>query len=82
VPSRSDFSPLLAARLNLGLLAFQRRQLKAALDEYQQALREQPTSAVAWNGVGLVLMELRRYEDARNAFGRAVDADPLRGGPL
>jgi tetratricopeptide (TPR) repeat protein len=39
-------------------------------------LREQPTSAVAWNGVGLVLMELRRYEDARNAFGRAVDADP------
>jgi tetratricopeptide (TPR) repeat protein len=25
--------------------------------------------------VGLVLMELRRYEDARNAFGRAVDAD-------
>ena len=33
-------------------------------------------SAVAWNGVGLVLMELRRFEDARNAFGRAVDADP------
>ena len=31
---------------------------------------------MAWNGVGLVLMELRRYEDARNAFGRAVDADP------
>ena len=40
------------------------------------ALAEQPASAVAWNGVGLVLMELRRYEDARNAFGRAVDADP------
>ena len=37
---------------------------------------DQPASAVAWNGVGLVLMELRRYEDARNAFGRAVDADP------
>jgi tetratricopeptide (TPR) repeat protein len=46
-----------------------------ALEEYQQALAEQPGSAVAWNGVGLVLMELRRYEDARNAFGRAVDAD-------
>ncbi|HEU5170556.1 MAG TPA: tetratricopeptide repeat protein, partial [Gemmatimonadales bacterium] len=26
--------------------------------------------------VGLVLMELSRYEEARNAFGRAVDADP------
>jgi Flp pilus assembly protein TadD len=31
---------------------------------------------VAWNGVGLVLMELGAIEDARNAFGRAVDADP------
>ena len=67
--------PLLAARLNLGLLSFQRRQFRTALEEYQQALAEQPASAVAWNGVGLVLMELRRYEDARNAFGRAVDAD-------
>ncbi|HEU4682383.1 MAG TPA: tetratricopeptide repeat protein, partial [Gemmatimonadales bacterium] len=28
-----------------------------------------------WNGVGLAFMELQRYEDARNAFGRAVDAD-------
>ena len=45
--------------------------------------REQPASAVAWNGVGLVLMELRRFEDARNAFGRAVDADPgIRRGAL
>jgi tetratricopeptide (TPR) repeat protein len=31
---------------------------------------------VGWNGVGLVLMELKRLEDARNAFGRAVDVDP------
>ena len=35
---------------------------------------------MAWNGVGLVLMELRRFEDARNAFGRAVDADPNMAG--
>ena len=67
--------PLLAARLNLGLLLLQRRQFKQSLEEYQRALAEQPGSAVGWNGVGLVLMELRRYEDARNAFGRAVDAD-------
>src|SRR3954468_15419176 len=68
--------PLFAARLNLGLLFLQRHQLRAALDEYQSALGSQSGSAVAWNGVGLVLMELRRFEDARNAFGRAVDADP------
>ena len=72
--------PLLAARLNLGLLFLQRHQLRAALDEYQGALAEQSGSAVAWNGVGLVLMELRRFEDARNAFGRAVDADSAMAG--
>jgi tetratricopeptide (TPR) repeat protein len=72
--------PLFAARLNLGLLFLQRHQLRAALEEYQGALAEQSGSAVAWNGVGLVLMELRRFEDARNAFGRAVDADPAMAG--
>jgi tetratricopeptide (TPR) repeat protein len=35
-----------------------------------------PESAVAWNGVGMVLVELQRYGDARNAFARAVEADP------
>jgi Tetratricopeptide repeat. len=73
-------APLFAARLNLALLLLQRHQLRAALDEYQGALAEQSGSAVAWNGVGLVLMELRRFEDARNAFGRAVDADPAMAG--
>jgi cellulose synthase operon protein C len=73
-------APLFTARLNLGLLLLQRRQLRPALDEYQGALAEQGGSAVAWNGVGLVLMELRRFEDARNAFGRAVDADPAMAG--
>ena len=29
-----------------------------------------------WNGIGLVLMELQRYADAKNAFARAVDAAP------
>src|SRR6185312_5913279 len=72
--------PLFAGRLNLGLLFLQRRQLRAALEEYQGALAEQGGSAVAWNGVGLVLMELRRFEDARNAFGRAVDADSAMAG--
>ena len=67
--------PLFAARLNLALLLFQRRQNKAALDEYQRALTEQPSSSIGWNGIGLVLVELKRFEDARNAFGRAVDAD-------
>ena len=31
---------------------------------------------MAWNGVGLVLAELRKFEDARNAFARAIQARP------
>ena len=31
---------------------------------------------MAWNGVGLVLAELKKFEDARNAFARAIQARP------
>jgi tetratricopeptide (TPR) repeat protein len=34
---------------------------------------EQP---VAWNGIGVVLAELRKFEEARTAFARAIQADP------
>jgi Flp pilus assembly protein TadD len=43
--------PLLAARLNLGLLSFQRRQFRTALEEYQQAWPSSPPApspGTAW----------------------------------
>jgi len=40
-----------------------------------KALDVTPGSSVAWNGIGLVLVELKRFADARNAFARAVEAD-------
>src|SRR5581483_7690094 len=43
---------------------------------YREVLAAAPGSAAAWNGVGLVLTELRRFADARTAFSRAIDADP------
>src|SRR5581483_10559992 len=36
----------------------------------------EPEHPVAWNGIGLVLTELRKFEDARNAFARAIQARP------
>src|SRR6185503_11275471 len=36
----------------------------------------EPEQPVAWNGVGLVLVELKKLEDARNAYGRAIQAKP------
>ena len=35
-----------------------------------------PEQPVAWNGVGLVLADLRKFEEARNAFARAIQARP------
>jgi tetratricopeptide (TPR) repeat protein len=65
----------LTIRLNLALLHFQRHELQPALEGYRAALAEDPRCAVGWNGVGLVLMELRRYAEARTAFQRAVEAE-------
>lgn len=62
-------------RLNLALLHFQRHELQPSLEGYRAALAEEPRNAVAWNGVGLVLMELKRYAEARTAFQRAVEAE-------
>jgi tetratricopeptide (TPR) repeat protein len=31
---------------------------------------------VAWNGIGLILVDLEKYADARNAFARAIQANP------
>ena len=39
-------------------------------------LQTAPEDPAAWNGVGLVLSELRKFEDARNAFARAIQAKP------
>lgn len=70
-------TPPLAARLNLALFRFNRGEMQPSLEGYRSVLAVEPAHSVAWNGVGLVLMELRRYEDARNAFGRAVEADAV-----
>jgi Flp pilus assembly protein TadD len=50
--------------------------LHFALQVYQQTLTTDQKSALTWNGLGLVLLELGRAEDARNAFARAVENGP------
>jgi tetratricopeptide (TPR) repeat protein len=65
----------ITVRLNLALLHFQRHELQFALEGYRAALTAEPHNAVAWNGVGLVMMELKRYTEARTAFQRAIEAE-------
>ncbi len=62
-------------QLNLGLLLFKLRRFQLALETYRKVLERNPVAG-AWNGIGLVLNELGRPKDARNAFARAVETDP------
>src|SRR5205814_4828429 len=59
------------ARLNQALLLYRERRLQLALETYRVVLGTDAEQPVAWNGIGLVLVDLRRFEDARAAFARA-----------
>lgn len=66
---------LTAARLNLALAHARSGDGGAALAAYQDVLASEPDNAIAWNGVGLMLMEGQRLTEARTAFQRAIEAD-------
>jgi tetratricopeptide (TPR) repeat protein len=55
---------------------FKGKRLQLALEAFRQVLAVQPEQPVAWNGIGLVLADLKKFDDARHAFARAVDARP------
>lgn len=51
-------------------------QLPRALREFQFVIRTNPESARGHNGVGLVLMQLKNYDEAVLAFDRALALEP------
>jgi tetratricopeptide (TPR) repeat protein len=68
------------AGLNRALLLASESRRDAALEAYHAVLRHDPPQplvrAAAWNGAGAVLSSTRRFEEARAAFARAIDAQP------
>lgn len=65
------------ARLNQALLLYKGRRLQQAIEEYRAVLSAgDDANPVAWNGIGLVLADLGRHEEARTAFARAIQARP------
>ena len=51
---------------------------EAALAHYKQALAGKPDFADAWNNMGAVLAEQGDLDAAREAYQKAVEADPTR----
>ena len=48
----------------------------AALDAYRQALETDPSSAAAWNNVGIICTRIGRFDEALQALEQARDLDP------
>ncbi|MBI4010908.1 MAG: tetratricopeptide repeat protein [Candidatus Rokubacteria bacterium] len=51
-------------------------QLPRALREFQFIITTNPESALGHNGVGLALLQLKNYDEAVAAFGRALALEP------
>jgi tetratricopeptide (TPR) repeat protein len=68
------------ARLNQALLLYKERRLQQAIEAYQATLGQanagDEVKSVAWNGIGLVLSDLKQFGEARNAFARAIQLRP------
>jgi tetratricopeptide (TPR) repeat protein len=65
------------AHYNLGN-SLRKTDYKAAIAHYKQALAGKPDLADAWNNLGVALVEQGDLDGAREAYQKAVEADPTR----
>jgi len=71
--------PTDAEALNVkGMNLVRTRQLRAALECFDQAVKLNPNHSRAWHNIGMSLMGLRESsEEASHCFQRAIEIDPL-----
>jgi len=58
-----------------GIQAAQREENAEAEEQYRQAIKLSPRSSLAWYNLGLLYMEQRNWQKARDAFTQALDGD-------
>src|SRR5262249_44135522 len=58
------------------LLATDRDDLEAALRDFREALRRDPTMFDAWQDLGLVLIKLKRWQEAVDTFAELARRQP------
>lgn len=59
-----------------GLARYQMGHKDEAIEDYNEAIREEPKRKEYYNDRGYVLMELGRIEDAKKDFRQALEIDP------
>ena len=69
-----------AAHYLIGNLLYDRRRHEDAIRAWETALRLDPSNAIAWRNLGIALFNVRgNAQGAREAFDRALSANPLDG---
>src|SRR5256714_1594185 len=58
-----------------GIQAAQREEYAEAEEQFRQAIKLSPRSSMAWYNLGLLYMEQRNWQKARDAFTQALDGD-------
>jgi Flp pilus assembly protein TadD len=65
-----------------GWKLWQQRDLSGAEAKFQDAVKADPTSVTAWNGLGWSELNQGKTEDAEKAFSKCVELDPKQGAAL
>ena len=71
--ARAPYAPAL---VNLGTIAYTKRDLRMATDQFEQALRADPRNAAALLGVARVNFELENYGATRASLEKLKQVDP------
>lgn len=64
------------AHTDLGAVYYQNKQYEIALEEFTEAIRIDPTFALAYNGLGLVHSSLGQADIADKNFKKAIQLEP------
>lgn len=64
------------AHTDLGAVYYQQNQLEIALEEFNEAIKIDPTFGLAFNGLGLVNARLGRDDEAEVHFKKSIQIEP------
>lgn len=80
--ARKEFNTILAvnpgvanAHHNLGIIAYKENDLDGAVEHLAQATQLTPDAPEVWHDLGTALMDMSRFNEAREAFGNCVRLD-------
>lgn len=77
----SDRHPSLSGpRVNAGLAWLRQEQPGKALEQFDLAIKANPSNPYAWNLRGVALKETGRFTDARGSYEKAITLDALYAG--